>query len=268
MTAAPPAARAARLLRYCVRTPMLAWHLLVHLPITLILMSPPFGRIRVGGADGAVRDDRLGHRMVRWWQGGLMRVFGFRIHRVGTPLPGAVMFVANHVSWIDITALHSYRMMGFVAKREIASWPVVGWLATMGETIYHQRGSQESLGGVLDEMLARLRDGRAVGVFPEGRTRSGEEIGPFHARIFLAAVEAEVPVQPVALRYGDGASRQTIIAFGPTENFAANVLRLLGEPGCRVEVVFLEPILPGDAEGRRRLADTARSRIVDAMGAG
>ena len=270
----PPAARAARLLRYCVRTPMLAWHVLVHLPITLVLMSPPFGRIRMGNGrtgDGHIDDggeDRLGHRMVRWWQGGLMRVFGFRMHRVGTPLPGAVMFVANHVSWIDITALHSYRMMGFVAKREIASWPVVGWLATMGETMYHQRGSQESLGGVLDEMLARLRSGRAVGVFPEGRTRSGEGIGPFHARIFLAAVEAEVPVQPVALRYGDGASRQTIVAFGPTEHFAANLLRVLGEPGCRAEVVFLEPILPGDTEGRRRLADTARTRIIEAMEAG
>lgn len=259
MTAHPPVSRTARLLRYGYRTPMLAWHALVHLPITLILMSRPFGGIRIG-------DDSLGHRMVRWWQGGLMRVFGFRMRRIGTPLPGAVMFVANHVSWVDIVSLHSYRMMGFVAKREIAGWPLVGWLATMGETIYHQRGNQESLGGVLHEMLARLQDGRAVGVFPEGRTRDGESIGPFHARIFLAAVEAGVPVQPVALRYGAGASRQAVVAFGPTESFAANLLRLLGEPGCEADVVFLEPILPGDAEGRRRLADTARARIVEAMG--
>jgi 1-acyl-sn-glycerol-3-phosphate acyltransferase len=178
------------------------------------------------------------------------------------------MFVANHVSWVDIVALHGFRMMGFVAKREIASWPVVGWLATMGETIYHQRGSQESLGGVLHEMLARLRDGRAVGVFPEGRTRGGEEVGPFHARIFLAAVEANVPVQPVALRYGEGASRQTVVAFGPTESFAANMLRLLGEPGDVADVIFLEPILPGDTDGRRRLAEIARTRIVEAMGQG
>lgn len=258
MTQASPAARAARLLRYLVRTPMLLWHVLVHLPITLILMSWPFGGLSVGG-------DRLGHRMVRWWQGGLMRVFGFRLRRIGTPLPGPVMFVANHVSWIDIVALHAFRMMGFVAKREIASWPLVGWLATMGETIYHQRGSQESLGGVLHEMLARLHDGRAVGVFPEGRTRGGGEVGPFHARIFHAAVEANVPVQPVALRYGARGSAQTVVAFGPNESFAANMLRLLGEPGCVADVVFLEPILPGDAEGRRRLAETARTRIVEAM---
>ncbi len=249
-----------RPLRYLVRLPLLAWHVLVHLPLTLLLMAPPFGRLRLAGGE------LLHHRMVRWWSGGLLRVFGMRVRRTGTPMPGAVMFVANHVSWIDIVALHSQRMMGFVAKREIADWPLVGWLASQAETIYHQRGSQESLGGVLHEMLARLRTGRAVGVFPEGRTRDGREVGPFHARIFLAAVEAGVPVQPVALRYGEGGSGQVAVAFRPREGFFANFLRLLGEPSRPVEVAFLEPIQPGEAAGgRRRIAEAARERIVAAM---
>lgn len=258
MTAPTFDAPGLRALRYAYRVPLLLWHIGVHLPITLLLMSPLFAWARLRG-------ERVRHLAVRGWQGGLMRVFGFRMHRIGTPLPGAVMFVANHVSWVDIVALHAYRMMGFVAKREIAGWPLVGWLATMGETIYHQRGSQESLGGVLHEMLGRLREGRAVGVFPEGRTRSGAEVGPFHARIFLAAVEANVPVQPVALRYGLGGSAQTVVAFGEDESFFANFLRLLGEPSRHTEVIFLEPILPADTEGRRRLAETARARIVAAM---
>ena len=250
---------ALRAFRYLLRVPFLLWHVCVHLPVALLLMAPPWGASRT--RDG----DRLDHRAVRWWSAGLMRVFGMRMRRIGTPMPGAAMFVANHVSWIDIVALHSQRMMGFVAKREIASWPVVGWLATRGETIYHQRGNQESLGGVLHEMLARLRDGRAVGVFPEGRTRDGREVGPFHARIFLAAVEAGVPVQPVALRYGERGSAQHIVAFAPGESFFANFLRLLGEPPRVAEVVFLDPIAPGDAAGRRRIAETARERIVAAM---
>ncbi|MCR6664046.1 MAG: 1-acyl-sn-glycerol-3-phosphate acyltransferase [Luteimonas sp.] len=246
-------------MRYALRVPFLFWHLLVHLPLTLLAITLPFGRRHLRSGE------RLDHRAIRAWQGGLMRVFGMRMRRIGTPMEGAVLFVANHVSWVDIIALHSQRMMGFVAKREIAGWPVVGWLATQGETIYHQRGNQESLGGVLHEMLARLRSGRAVGVFPEGRTRDGREVGPFHARIFLAAVEAGVPVQPVALRYGERASAQTAVAFGPKESFFSNFLRLLGEPTRVVEVVFLEPIAPGDAEGRRRIAETARERIVAAM---
>ncbi|MCC8363175.1 1-acyl-sn-glycerol-3-phosphate acyltransferase [Lysobacter sp. A6] len=245
-------------LRFALRLPLLLWHVLVDLPLTLLLMAPPFRRIRIGG-------EPLDHRAIRWWQGGLMRVFGFRMHRRGTPLPGATLFVANHVSWVDIVALHSQRMMGFVAKREISRWPIVGFLATRGETIYHERGSSESMGGVLHEMLARLRAGRSVGVFPEGRTRDGHGIGPFHARIFLAAVEAGVRVQPVALRYGKRAEAQTVVAFAPGESFAGNFLRLLGEPARDAEVWFLDPIDVGDAGGRRRIAELARDRIVAAM---
>jgi 1-acyl-sn-glycerol-3-phosphate acyltransferase len=248
-----------RWLRYLYRVPMLLWHALVDLPLVLLLMLPPWGRLRLPGGEP------LEYRMIRAWQAGLMRVFGFRMRRSGTPLPGPVVFVANHVSWVDIVALHSQRMMGFVAKREIAGWPLVGWMATRGETIFHERGSTESLGGVLHEMLARLRGGRAVGVFPEGRTRGGTEVGPFHARIFTAAVEAHATVQPVALCYGEHCAAQTIVAFRGREGFLGNFLRLLGEPARLAEVRFLEPIPAGSEEGRRRIAELARERIVAAM---
>lgn len=247
-----------RALRYAYRVPLLLWHLFVDLPLTMLAISLPLRRIRLASGEP------LDHRLIRAWQGGLMRVFGIRMGMVGMPLPGATVFVANHVSWIDITALHSQRMMGFVAKREIAGWPVVGWLALRGETIFHQRGSQESLGGVLHEMLARLRAGRSVGVFPEGRTRDGREIGPFHARIFLAAVEAGAPVQPVALQYGARGSAQTTVAFAPGENFLQNFFRLLGEPRCEAAAIFLEPVSVA-GEGRRRIAEVARERIVAAL---
>ena len=249
---------AGRAWRYLYRVPWLLWHVLVALPVTVLLISPLTGRLRMGG-------ERLEDRLIRAWSAGLMHVFGFRLHRIGAPLPGATLFVANHVSWIDIVVLHSQRMMGFVAKREIAGWPVVGWMATRAETIYHQRGNTESLGGVLHEMLARLRQGRSVAVFPEGRTRDGREIGPFHARIFLAAVESGAPVQPVALRYGVRGDAQARVAFQPGEHFLGNFLRLLGEPGRRAEVHFLEPIVAGEADGRRGIAERARDRIVAAM---
>lgn len=251
-----------RALRYLYRVPLLLVHLIAGLPVVLLAMALPPGRMRLASGE------RVDDRVVRAWQDGLMRVFGIRMRKVGTPLPGATVFVANHVSWIDISALHSQRMMGFVAKREIAGWPLVGWLAARGGTIFHQRGNTESLGGVLHEMLARLRAGHSVGVFPEGRTRGGDEVGPFHARIFLAAVEAGAPVQPVALRYGAGGNAQAIVAFAPGENFMQNFLRLLGEPPRIGEAIFLDPIPPGGGEGRRRIAEVARERIVEAMGRG
>lgn len=248
-----------RAFRYLYRVPLLAWHVVVHLPVVLLLMSPLTGGLRIGGM-------RLDHRLVRAWSWMLMKVFGITVRGVGQPLPGATMFVANHVSWVDIVVLHSQRMMGFVAKKEIQGWPLVGWMAARADTIFHQRGSTESLGGVMAQMRQRLEAGHSVGAFPEGGTRGGTEIGPFHARIFTAAVEAQAPVQPVALRYGEGGSAQTRIAFGARENFMQSFLRLLGDPACVADVVFLAPIMPGDAEGRRRIAETARSRIANALG--
>lgn len=250
-----------RVLRYLVRIPALLLHLLLGLPLTLLLMAPPWRDWTVGGR-------RLEGRAVRAWSGGLLRLFGLRVRRIGEPLSGPVLLVANHVSWVDIEMIHSQKLVGFVAKAEIARWPLVGWMAARGHTIFHQRGSNESLGGVMDEMVARLRQGRPVAVFPEGRTRDGSEVGPFHARTFSAAVEAGVPVQPVALRYGRDGRDQTVVAFAPGESFMGNFLRLLGDPPRQAEVHFLEPIDSRAMEGRRQIAELARRRVVAALQGG
>ena len=249
-----------RALRYLIRVPMLLVHLVVMLPITLVLMGPGLGALTFGG-------ERLELKVARWWSAGLLKVFGLETQRYGEPLSGGTLFVANHVSWIDIVTLHSQRMMGMVAKREIAGWPLVGYMAKRAQTIFHQRGSTESLGGVAVQVHKRLASGRDVGVFPEGGTRDGRQLGPFHARIFLAAVESGRPVQPVALRYGLNGSAQATVAFAPKESFVANFLRLLGEPGGVAEVHFLEPISIQAGQPRREIANLARERIAAAMSA-
>jgi 1-acyl-sn-glycerol-3-phosphate acyltransferase len=257
--AAAPARDPLRALRYAWRVPLLLLHLFVALPLTLLAINPLTARWRPGG-------ERADHRVIRWWSYGLVRIFGMRVAARGEALPGGVLFVANHVSWIDISVLHAMLVMGFVAKSEISRWPLVGWLARRADTIYHRRGSNESLSGVLHQMVQRLREGKAVGVFPEGGTGNGEAVRTFHARIFEAAVVAECPVQPVALRYGADGAAQKVVAFRPGEHFLGNFLRLLGEPARPVEVHFLAPLLHGSEQGRRRMAETCRNRIVEAMG--
>ena len=240
-----------RVWRYLYRVPLLAWHVLVDLPILLLLLAVGSQRVAAGA--------------LRWWARWFLRIFGMRVRREGTPLAGGTMFVANHVSWVDIVALHSQHMMGFIAKHEIRSWPVIGWLTTRTETIYLRRGNADSLVGVMEEMAARLRAGRAVAAFPEGGTRAGNALGPFHARIFTAAVAADAPVQPVALCYGHGCEAQSIVAYGPRESFMANLMRLLGEPSRPARVCFLPPILHAEHEGRRGIAQMARARIDETM---
>ncbi|HZP67021.1 MAG TPA: lysophospholipid acyltransferase family protein [Rudaea sp.] len=247
-----------RLLRYLWRVPLLLVHAIIAIPLALAVFNP-LARLC------SIRGERLDYRMTRWWSGRIVRIFGFRIRRFGEPLPGAVLFVANHVSWLDIELMHSQRIMSFVAKAEIARWPLIGWLATRAGTIYHQRGSAHSLGAVMERVVGRLREGMAVGVFPEGGTGQGDRVRTFHARIFQVALDAGVPVQPVALCYGHEGRMDLRVPFAPRESFLGNFLRLLGDAGVNAEVHFLEPLSLA-VEGRRQIAETARSRIAAALG--
>src|SRR3569833_1816072 len=104
-----------RPLRYLYRTPIQLLLAIVAFPLALFVFSPLARGMTVKG-------EPLALWLLRWWSGRLVRCFGFRAHRVGEPLPGAVMFVANHVSWLDIELMHSQRVMAFVAKEEISRW--------------------------------------------------------------------------------------------------------------------------------------------------
>jgi 1-acyl-sn-glycerol-3-phosphate acyltransferase len=247
-----------RPLRYLLRVPLLLLHLLVSLPIVLLLIGLPTARLCLGSGE------RVDHRAIRAWSAGLLRIFGFRLRRYGTPLPGAALFVANHVSWIDITLMHSQHAVGFVAKDEISRWPLIGWLGLRAGTIYHRRGSDHSLRDVMQQMVVRMRAGFAIGVFPEGGTGDGHRLRVFHARILQTALDAQVPVQPVALCYGDRGSAQALVAFAPGEPFVHNFLRLLGDRSRSAEVHFLEPVA-AVAGGRRGMAELARTRIGAAL---
>ena len=114
-----------RAFRYGYRLPFLIWDVYVHLPVLLVLIAT--------GDDGR---RPIGHAASRLCARMLLRVFGMRVEAVGTPRAGGTLFVANHISWVDIVALHSQHMMGFIAKAEIRGWPVVGWITSHAETIY------------------------------------------------------------------------------------------------------------------------------------
>ena len=244
--------------RYVYRLPLLAWHLGVHLPVVLILINPLTAKV-------IIANERLDYRLVRFWQGNLMRVFGFSLKRVGTPHPGACLSVANHVSWLDITLIHSQRVVHFVAKSEISRWPLVGWMARRAGTIYHRRGSTDSLNAVAQMMVQRMQDGDSVGVFPEGGSSTSFHVRTFHARIFQPALDAQSPVQPIALRYTRANALAHSVPFRENENFLSNFFRLLGESGGVAEVHFL-PIVPLASNARRALAHTAKTQIAAVVG--
>jgi 1-acyl-sn-glycerol-3-phosphate acyltransferase len=94
---------------------------------------------RVGTEAGARKADAAGVRL----SNRLVWFFGIRVQVTGSPVDGAVLMAANHISWLDIPVLHSACAMGFVSKAEIERWPVFSYIARTGGTIFHQRGNRD-----------------------------------------------------------------------------------------------------------------------------
>jgi 1-acyl-sn-glycerol-3-phosphate acyltransferase len=192
---------------------------------------------------------------------------GMRVTIRGTPLTGNVLFLANHVSWLDIMILAGASGTAFVAKAEIRRWPVVGWLAGLNATVYVERSDRKNVRGQADALRSALASGRPVALFPEGTTEGGREVLPFRASL-LASLFPPLPgilVQPVAIDYGAATDE---IAWVGEEPAAANAKRVLSRRGTiPVTVTFLEPIDPAAAGDRKALASAAQAEVEAALGA-
>lgn len=149
---------------------------------------------------------RMAH--VGRWSAQALTVLGIGLRVSGTPVSGASLFVANHVSWIDILAINAVRPVRFVSKADIRAWPLLGWLVACGGTLFIERERSRDALRVLHLVAQALKAGEQVAVFPEGTTSDGHGVLPFHANLLQAAIVAQAPVQPIALRFSD--DRETV----------------------------------------------------------
>jgi 1-acyl-sn-glycerol-3-phosphate acyltransferase len=210
---------------------------------------------------------------IRRWSQQLLRIFGVRAELAGAgdavSAMGAVsgLWVANHVSWIDIFVINALYPSRFVAKSEVRRWPLVGPLCAWAGTIFIQRANPRDLRQTMAVMVAALRDGERVVVFPEGTSAAQGGLLPFRANLFEAAIEAGVPVQPVAIRYLDDAGRfhGAVEYIGTTSLIESMVAMLSGGP-IHARLAILPAIDAGDAD-RRTLAQHAHRAVADALAA-
>jgi 1-acyl-sn-glycerol-3-phosphate acyltransferase len=202
----------------------------------------------------------------RRFLGWVGRAAGMRVTVEGAPLPSHVLFLANHLSWLDIMIVAGASGAAFVAKAEVGEWPVVGWLARLNNTVFVARSARSGVRGQADALRAALALGQPVALFPEGTTDGGPDILPFRASL-LASLFPPLPgvqVQPVAIDYGAAALD---IAWVGEETAGANLKRILSRRGTiPVAVRFLEPVDPAAAKDRKALASEARAEIGAALG--
>jgi 1-acyl-sn-glycerol-3-phosphate acyltransferase len=196
---------------------------------------------------------------------GVLLAMGIRLVVHGTiPGPGrGTLVVNNHTSWLDIVAVNAVRPMRAVAKKDIASWPVLGRLVSAAGSVYVDRAGLRSLPGTVATLADALRGGAMVNVTPEGTTWCGLTHGRFRPALFQAAIDGGVPVLPIALRFrlADGA-RTTAPAFIGEETIVDSVRRTAALKGLVLEVHVLPEIAPGRARDRHELAACAE-RAVD-----
>lgn len=204
----------------------------------------------------------------RLWSRVLLVICGVRVTHRGTPrMHGPVMWVANHVSWVDIFVLNSVRPAAFVAKSEIRRWPLLGWLARGAGTVFIERGRRHAVSRISAILRSRFENNEAVGLFPEGTTSAGLDVGPFHASLLEAAIQANADIQPIALRFFYQGIRSDFLSFVGEQNLLQNLWRLLGARDARVEVVFLQVLSSEQCRqsGRAKIAAHAHHAIRQAV---
>jgi lyso-ornithine lipid O-acyltransferase len=191
---------------------------------------------------------------------------GADVSMAGDPLPRDVLFVANHLSWLDILILAGATGTRFVAKAEVQGWPVIGWLATLNDTVYVARAERGRVHEQAERVRAALSEGKPVTLFPEGGTNPGGRIGPFRASLLSALLPPlpGVKLQPIVLDYGPEACT---VAWPDANDTGTEAMRILALPGRRKVVIrCLEPIDPATLPDRKALATAARAEMCAALG--
>lgn len=222
--------------------------------VLLILYLPVYGLFRLFGAHMRIVSHYL--RWVAW-------LLGLRITVKGVPVRGNALYVANHISWLDIPAICGTVPARFIAKSEIAGWSLIGWLAKLGGSVFVRRQSRSETRVQANAVSVALTGGVPVVLFPEAGTGDGVILSPFRPSLFVSANEAGVKVQPVALDYGD---RQAEIAWPDGAGFVSEMKRMLDRPApVRLTLHFLPP-LDGATLDRKRLAAATHTEISEALG--
>jgi 1-acyl-sn-glycerol-3-phosphate acyltransferase len=210
---------------------------------------------------------RMRRQFFQAWFRWLLGAFGIRYVLFGKEHlgRGGALVVSNHVSWLDVVVLQAIRPMRLLAKTEVRSWPVIGPLAARAGTLYIDRDRLTALPGAVRAIADALRGGAVVGAFPEGTTWCGVASGRYRPAVFQAAVDARVPVQPMALRFrtADG-RRTTVAAFVGDATLFDSVLAVLRTRRLVIEVSVLPELDAARLADRRELARLAEAALVDA----
>lgn len=138
-------------------------------------------------------------------------ILGVQLH-IATPaasIQGGRLVVANHISWLDILAITTLIPSGFIAMKEMQTWPILGKIASNIGTVFIDRRSRRDIDPINQSIAQVLSKGENVCFFPEARTSLGNGVLPLKAALFESAIMSRAAIQPIALRYYDALHQRT-----------------------------------------------------------
>jgi 1-acyl-sn-glycerol-3-phosphate acyltransferase len=207
--------------------------------------------------------------LVRRWSFQLLALCKVRVKFIdqsGGQSADHALIIANHVSWLDIFVINSWQACHFVAKADIRSWPIAGWLSAQAGTIFLARGKQREVRRIYEGLVQQLKQNKRIAFFPEGTTGAQGGLLPFHPNLFEAAIEAQVPILPFAVRYVDAQGQLHSAAdFIGEMTFAESMKLILQAGGLTAELIQL-PSVPTEGAHRRDVAQQARAVVAGGLG--
>lgn len=200
----------------------------------------------------------------------MCQLLGLQVRVIGAPAQATadgrpIIYVSNHSSWLDVPVLGGRLSACFIAKDQVAGWPIIGTVARLGRTVYVRR-SRASTGRERDDMGARLSAGDNLILFPEGTTSDGSRVLPFRSA-FLSVAELPVTpdkrtpiVQPVSLVYDRlsglpmGRAARPLFAWYGDMDLFSHFWQLAQHQGFRASVLLHQPLDPERYASRKELA--------------
>ena len=213
--------------------------------------------------------DATRRAVVQRWSMRLLRILAVELRVEGDigAHRGNIMVVANHISWLDIFVLNAAHPVRFVAKSEIAKWPVVSQMVRGAGTVFIERGRPRDVLNVNHYVARLLAQGNVVAVFPEGTTTYGTGLLPFKGALLQPIVEADGHVQPVAIRYRTPDGNLSLVPeYVGDRSFTESFWRVCGERALTVALIA-RPALPARDRHRRDLARAAEISIRTVLAA-
>ncbi|WP_237152706.1 lysophospholipid acyltransferase family protein [Oryzibacter oryziterrae] len=217
----------------------------------------------------------LAGRVQTLFHKGLLACLGIRVHMKGTVAADRPLLLAsNHGSWVDILALSSLMPLAFIAKSDVAGWPIFGWLARLQRSVFVERDRRGKTGEQAAAIADRLLGGEVLVLFAEGTTSDGNCVLPFRSALFGAARAAlegtsheRVTVQPVAIAYTHlhgmplGRIWRPLLAWIGGEDLMPHMGTILSEAAFDMTVRFGEPIIFERGGDRKRVAQAAEDAV-------